>query len=98
MDVILDAHTASACDVHTGLDRHDSVLGQWIRGRAREPRRLVHFETDAVTGRMPERRPEAAPLDRIARQRIGFAAGHPGADPLARASLRLLHQSVQRTL
>src|SRR5947209_6494708 len=98
MDVILDAHTASARDVHTRLDRHDSALGQWICGRTREPRRLVHFETDAVTRRMPERRAEAARLNRVARQRIGFAAGHPRADPLARAPLRLLHESVQRTL
>src|SRR5213075_1638677 len=76
----------------------NGILGQRLGNGAREPRRFVHLETEAMTGRMPEGRAESARLDRFARERICVPAGHPCAYPFARAQLRILDHRVQRAL
>src|SRR6266508_126984 len=98
MHVVLDAHAAPPCYVDARLNRHYRALGQRLGGGAREPWRFVHFETQAMTRRMPERRTKAACFDGIARQRVRFPPTHAGADTFTRSPLRLLHQSIQRAL
>ena len=60
MHVVLDANTAASRDVNARLDRDHGILGQRLRARAREPRRFMHLESQAVARRMAEGRAKTA--------------------------------------
>src|SRR5437660_5966306 len=98
MDVVLDAHTTLAREVHAGLDSHDGADRKRIRVGLGQARRFMYFESQPVAERVAEGIAEATRLDQVARQRVGFAAGHPRPDLLAGARLRRPNQVIQRPL
>ena len=69
---------------------------QLVAARLRQPRRLVHFETDAMPEAVQERLAVARPGDHLARERVALAARHAPAEQLCSAMLlRFEHHRVQ---
>src|SRR5438093_2784759 len=61
MHVVFDPHTALPGEIHARLDRHHRADGKGVGVRLRQPRRLVHFESQPVPERVTIRLPEPAP-------------------------------------
>src|SRR4029077_1204128 len=100
--VVLDADPEAALEVDAGLDGDDGACRERVGALAREPRRLVDVEPEAVSEPVAERARESARLDHVARGRIDIDAARAGPDRveprlLGRADdvVRLPHLGVE---
>ena len=67
-------------EVRPGLDGDDGAFRQHVLGRRGEHRGLVDVETDAVAGRVRERRGETGLRERLAAGLVDRPPGHAGRD------------------
>ena len=83
-DVVLDPNAAPPRSIDSRLDRHHRAFGQRAVGRAGEPRRFVHFQSETVAKAVAEQVPISALLNVVASDGVGIPAGHPGPNALRR--------------
>src|SRR5436305_11091559 len=79
---VLDPDPAEALEVDARLDGDDVAGRERVARLAREPRRLVHLEPDAVAEPVAELVAEAGVVDPVARGRVRIHARDPGATRL----------------
>jgi hypothetical protein len=87
--VIFQPHATQACNVSARLDRaHHPGAKDIARAsfRASKPRRLVHFETQAMTSAVEKGLTEPARCEHVAGGAIDFRSGTPGRTALTAAS------------
>ena len=77
-DEILDPHPAAARHVHARLDGHHVAGLEHVVARARQPRRLVDLEPDAVAEPVAEVVPVPLGGDQVARHGVDLAARRAG--------------------
>src|SRR5579859_4851120 len=98
VDVIFDAYPTPSWPVNSRLDSYDGADGQHGIGRPRQTRRLVYLQSQPMSQAVTEGIAVAAPLNVVARQRIGILSLETGPHLRGRGLVGATNYGIQIVL